>query len=233
MGKNESIGMKENLLAIESAGAICGAALWIENICVIERNVPTSHGHAIELAPLLADIVRQASFPLSRLDKIAVTIGPGGFTGIRAGLAMARGLGLGLGRAIIGIDSFQRLAVSAHLSGKTLSARNLIVLDSRREELFAALLDRGFDFLSPPFLTRDPAKAAYDAEAACVITDHPAYAAWGLKTAPIIAQQPRAAALGEIVSNWPNFSPLPPLPQYLREADATPLKQKRESRAQP
>ncbi len=215
------LAIRPNLLAIESAGAICGAALWIDSRLVAESNLVTSHGHAIELAPMIARIAAEHDFELARLHAVAVTIGPGGFTGIRVGLAMARGLALGTGCEAIGIDAFQRLAQSARRNGKSLSARNLVIIDSRRAELFAALLDQDLRPRSDPQLTTDPSRVARESSALLVISDHPRARDWDCGSPPILAQLPMAAAIGELVFAGEGHFRLPPEPRYLRAPDAT------------
>ena len=104
----------------------------------------TSHGHATALAPMIARIARATDVELHGAeDAIAVSCGPGGFTGIRVGLATARAMALAIGCPIVGIGSFQALAATAMRSGGPLAARNLVVLDSRRSELFAVELGAG------------------------------------------------------------------------------------------
>jgi tRNA threonylcarbamoyladenosine biosynthesis protein TsaB len=130
------------LLAIETAGSACSVALRMSNDQPPAHEImATSHGHATALAPMIQRLARSADIDLKALGAIAVSCGPGGFTGIRVGLATARAMALAIGCPIVGIGSFQALAATAARSGGRLAPRNLVVLDSRRSELFAVELD--------------------------------------------------------------------------------------------
>jgi tRNA threonylcarbamoyladenosine biosynthesis protein TsaB len=135
------------LLAIETTGSACSVALQtIAGQPPAHEIVATSHGHAAALAPMIARLAKAAGVDLKTLKAVAVSCGPGGFTGIRVGLATARAMALAIGCPVIGIGSFQALAATAARSGGRLAARNLVVLDSRRSELFA--IELGPDLLA-------------------------------------------------------------------------------------
>lgn len=138
------------LLAIETSGSACSVALHTSDANKggdANKGHPpayeilaTSHGHATVLAPMIARLTKATGIEPRSLKAIAVSCGPGGFTGIRVGLATARAMALAVGCPIVGIGSFQALAAAAARSLGQLAARNLVVLDSRRAELFAVEL---------------------------------------------------------------------------------------------
>ncbi|HET6619815.1 MAG TPA: tRNA (adenosine(37)-N6)-threonylcarbamoyltransferase complex dimerization subunit type 1 TsaB [Dongiaceae bacterium] len=135
------------LLAIETTGSVCSVALQtIAGQPPAHEIMATSHGHAAALAPMIGRLAKAAGVDLRALKTVAVSCGPGGFTGIRVGLAAARAMALAIGCPIVGIGSFQALAATAGRSGGRLAARNLVVLDSRRSELFA--IELGPDLLA-------------------------------------------------------------------------------------
>lgn len=88
-------------------------------------------GHQERLAPLVAEVMSEAGLRFEALDRIGVAVGPGSFTGLRVGLAFAKGLGLALGRPVIGIDSLQAMAASADRAGP-----GLVVIDARRGQAY-------------------------------------------------------------------------------------------------
>lgn len=149
------------LLAIDTAGAACSVALWAEGAVLAHEIVATQHGHAVTLAPMLDRLAAANSLDLKALGAVAVSCGPGGFTGMRVGLATARALALAIGCPAIGIGSFQALAATAMRSGGHHGASVLAVLDSRREELFAAELDGKLAVVGAPMLLLRDAVAAY------------------------------------------------------------------------
>jgi tRNA threonylcarbamoyladenosine biosynthesis protein TsaB len=149
------------LLAIETTGSACSVALQtIPGQPPAHEMTATSHGHAAALAPMIGRLAKAAGVDLKALKAVAVSCGPGGFTGIRVGLATARAMALAIGCPLIGIGSFQVLAATAARSGVKLAARNLVVLDSRRSELFAIELGPDLRALGAPELADADAIAA-------------------------------------------------------------------------
>lgn len=134
------------VLAFDCAGSACGVAITRGASVLAASRRPTERGHAALLAPAIAAALAEARLTPAALDLIAVTTGPGSFTGIRIGLATARGLALALARPLAGIDCFAALLAS--LDVQEIAARRIVVaIDSRRDELFfadGAGLDRRF-----------------------------------------------------------------------------------------
>ena len=104
------------LLAIDTAGSACSVALWAERGILAHEIAATLHGHAVALAPMIERIAAGAGISLKSVSAVAVSCGPGGFTGMRVGLATARALALSIGCPAIGIDSFAVLAAAARRS---------------------------------------------------------------------------------------------------------------------
>lgn len=204
------------LLAIETAGSICSAAFWREGAVVAEEVIADAHGHAIELVPMIQRIALKVEQDLRQLDAVAATVGPGSFTGIRVGLATARGIALAAGCASIGIDSFQRLAWAAQMQGISLQTRNLVVLDSRRTELFVATLGPDLDFIELPRIATI-AEIAHD-EADIVLTDLAADRLVEIRK-EIVSLQPAAAAVASLAMADQGRYRLPAEPRYLRAPD--------------
>ena len=99
---------------------------------------PDEHpGHATRLLALVNDLLEKANMGWSEIDRIAAGLGPGTFTGLRVGLATARGLAQSLGVELAGVSSLRALAEPALRSGRERSGV-LAVLDARRGEAFAA-----------------------------------------------------------------------------------------------
>jgi tRNA threonylcarbamoyladenosine biosynthesis protein TsaB len=98
---------------------------------------PQEHpGHATRLLAMTGELLAQAGIRWGALERIAVGIGPGRFTGLRVGIATARGLAQSLDAELTGVSSLQALglAASAHEPGRAI----LAVIDARRDEAFAA-----------------------------------------------------------------------------------------------
>jgi tRNA threonylcarbamoyl adenosine modification protein YeaZ len=133
-----------SILAFDTClGAVSAAVSWRgpEREMLREAYELRSAGHAERLLPMIAEVMDGAGLAFSELDRIAVTLGPGGFTGVRVGIAAARGLALASGKPVVAATS---LAVMAHRAeemlaamGETLGARRLMVaVDARRGALY-------------------------------------------------------------------------------------------------
>jgi tRNA threonylcarbamoyladenosine biosynthesis protein TsaB len=101
-----------------------------------------ARGHQERIAPLVEELARQAGIAFTEVDRIGVTRGPGSFTGLRVGLAFAKGLGFALGRPVVGIGTLQALA--AGIEGPAAA-----VIDARRDQVYAQAFRDG-EPLSPP-----------------------------------------------------------------------------------
>jgi tRNA threonylcarbamoyladenosine biosynthesis protein TsaB len=124
------------VLAIDTAGSACSAALTGGGAVLAADRLEMRHGHGEALLPMIDRVTTRAGLQPTQFHTIAVTIGPGGFTGIRAGLAAAHGIALATSANLIGISSF---AAVVSLLGETAGAPRLVALDSRREDLYVQL----------------------------------------------------------------------------------------------
>lgn len=95
-------------------------------------------GHASQLLPLVHELLEQAGLGWSEIDRIAVGIGPGTFTGLRIGLATAQALAASTGTPLVGVSTLSALAAAAHATAP--DTTTLAVIDARRGEAFAAAL---------------------------------------------------------------------------------------------
>jgi tRNA threonylcarbamoyladenosine biosynthesis protein TsaB len=128
------------VLAIDAAGSACAAAVAAGEELLAITSVAMLHGQAEALLPMVEDVVRKAGLTPSALDLISVTTGPGSFTGIRVGIAAARGIALARGLPLIGVSSFA--AVTAAVRSAVLAERPLLVaLETRRADLYVQLFD--------------------------------------------------------------------------------------------
>lgn len=134
-----------NILAFDTSGAACSAAVLCCGAVAAHRFALMERGHAEALLPMVRDVVEEAGLGWTDLGLIAVTTGPGAFTGIRIGLAAARGLALASGVALRGVTTFQAVA-AAHEGDREVPLA--VVLDSRRGSLFLQVFDR--DGAGPP-----------------------------------------------------------------------------------
>ena len=132
------------LLALDNAEAACSAALWDDSrpaakALVAHRRLSAARGQADHLIPLIDELLRAADCDYPALDALAVTCGPGSFTGLRSVIAAARGLALAAGLPVVGVGSLEALAEAVpDASGDALVA----ALDARRGEIYLQVFDR-------------------------------------------------------------------------------------------
>lgn len=101
------------LLAVDTGLADCSLALGERGVLIAGRVRAMQRGHAEVLLPMLADLLEDAGLAPQRIDRIAVTVGPGSFTGLRVGIAAVRGLALALGIPAEGFGTLEAIALAA------------------------------------------------------------------------------------------------------------------------
>lgn len=125
------------VLAFDCSGAACSAAVVIDDGVAAQRFVAMERGHAEALLPMIAAVLREAGLAPAAVDLIAVTVGPGSFTGLRIGLAAAHGLALANDIPAIGIASFDTVIAEGDNDLPL-----IVALESKRAELFLERRDR-------------------------------------------------------------------------------------------
>src|SRR5947207_409886 len=110
-------GSPKTILALHSTGLTCSVAVGLGERIVAEERADTMYGQAEALLPLVDRAMRRAGQVPASLRLVAVSVGPGSFTGIRAGLAAANGIALATGAQLIGVTSFDAVAFGVAKSG--------------------------------------------------------------------------------------------------------------------
>jgi tRNA threonylcarbamoyladenosine biosynthesis protein TsaB len=219
------------LLAFDCSGGACSAALLAGGRTVAQRSEPMAHGHGERLIPMLRAVMAEAGRDFAGLDAVAVTVGPGRFTGLRIGIAAARGLALATGKPALGVASFAAVAAQAQRD-RPAATTLLAVIDSGRDEIFAQLFDpRGRPQGDPRIAT--PAALAADLPAGPLLlagdgaelvrralADRPDAAhRVTVSSGPIRAEIVAALGAAELATRGRDRRP-PPRPIYLRAPDA-------------
>jgi tRNA threonylcarbamoyladenosine biosynthesis protein TsaB len=123
----------ERILAIDASGEACSTALWRHGAVAARRYRQMARGHAEALMPMVLETMAEGDETLRRLDAVAVSVGPGAFTGIRIGLAAARGIGLAAAIPVIGVTTFA--AVAEAVPEKS-DGDLMVLLDTKRGDIF-------------------------------------------------------------------------------------------------
>lgn len=135
------------ILALDSAVARCSATLVVNGETLVGYQRDLERGHASTLPIMARDCLRDAGWRAADLDLIAVTVGPGGFTGIRGGVALAQGIAVAAGRPVVGVTVGEALAESLPQRGGRIlwsaipSRRGRVFLEIGDEVLSLALTD--------------------------------------------------------------------------------------------
>lgn len=198
-------------LVIETATAACSVALIEDGVVIARDHVVVGRGHAERLVPMIAGLPDQG-----RADAILVDCGPGSFTGVRVGLAAARGLGIGWGVPVHGYSSLASIAAAA-LSGQPDEAI-VAVLDGGHGEVF----QQGFDgalVADGPAVSRKPADAVAALHGRRVVGQGLARLRTVDPALPDCDRLPDAADAVLLSAEQRN---LPPAPLYGRAPDAVP-----------
>ena len=221
------------ILGFDTAMGACSAALWSDGDIVARRFALLQRGHAEVLVPMLEEVRADAGgLAYQDVDYIAVTVGPGTFTGIRVGLATARGLGLAAARPVVGITTLEVIAAAAMVAESENFDVTLAVIDARRDEVYAQAFDSRAEPLWPPALLSLEAAAERISEGEALLAGTGAEAvAARLRDAarvcrlagqergqPDAAYVVRRAALR--IESAPGKAWRPPSPLYIRPPDA-------------
>jgi tRNA threonylcarbamoyladenosine biosynthesis protein TsaB len=230
-------------LALDTAGPVCAVALARGRgggIGLLDRRCERiGRGHAERLLPMVGEALQAADLGYSDLTRIAVTVGPGSFTGVRAGVAAARGLALALGVEALGIGTLDALL---HAAGKRLSetgerSDDLVVaaLAASRGEIFAAARSRRGDAVPACLTTPEELAARLVAhEDRPDARDRPV-AVTGSAARPVVEELARRGLKARILDETDHadiaavaelgadgLGETPPRPLYLRPPDARP-----------
>jgi len=124
------------VLALDTAGVDCAAAVYDSDRDLVLAEITDSigKGHAEHLMALIDRVLDKAGFGLEAVERIAVTVGPGSFTGIRVGVAAARGFALALGIPAVGVTTLAVIA-AAH-RGEAAGRPILVAMDAKRGEIY-------------------------------------------------------------------------------------------------
>jgi len=215
------------LLAIDTALAACAAAVLdvASGEILASETLAMARGHAEALMPLVARVMDAAGIELAELDRIAVTVGPGSFTGLRVGIAAARGIALAAGKPAVGLSTLAAYAAPHMAGGETRTV--VAAIDARHDHVYLQVFGAEGRTLSPPRIAtiRDAVRAATAGPAVIVGSGAGLVAAdWpagdppptvDARSAPDIAWVARIGAAAEADSAAPK-------PLYLRRPDARP-----------
>jgi tRNA threonylcarbamoyladenosine biosynthesis protein TsaB len=216
------------VLAIDTALSACAAAVLDTDrgAVIASQTVLMKRGHAEALMPLIARVMDEAQIEFAELDRVAVTVGPGSFTGLRVGIAAARGIALAAGKPAIGLSTLAGFA-APHIAENDKSTV-VSVIDARHQHVYLQIFGNGGRTLVPPRIAplREAVRAAMTGPARIVGSGADIVAAvWPASEAPpALVEQLEAPDIGWVarLGAAAGESHGPPKPLYLRAPDAQP-----------
>ena len=219
------------ILAIDTALDACAAAVLDTraSTMIATESQSMKRGHAEALMPLIGRVMKESGLPFAALDRVAVTTGPGSFTGLRVGLSAARGIGLAAGKPVVGLTTLS--AYAAPIVSENGEHPVIAAIDARHDQVYFQVVNgNGSSLIRPKVAPISEALAASRfgalhlvGNAAKILADHwpsdaPAPIQVDAQPAPDITW---VAWLGAAVE--PGTAP--PKPYYLRAPDAKPSQQ--------
>lgn len=125
------------ILAIDSSGKTASVAVWEDDLILAEFSIQAGKTHSQTLLPMLEDTRDKSEIKMETIDAIAVTSGPGSFTGLRIGSATAKGLGFALEKPIIPVPTLKGMAYNLYGTDKLVCP----LMDARRNQVYTGLFE--------------------------------------------------------------------------------------------
>lgn len=133
------------VLGLDTCLNACAVAVLDGARVLASRSEVMARGHQERLAPMAQAVMADAALSFDRLDRIGATVGPGSFTGLRVGIAFAKGLGSALSIPVVGVGALEALAAEA-------SGLVAAVIDARRGQFYLQIFDDGHALMAPDAL---------------------------------------------------------------------------------
>jgi tRNA threonylcarbamoyladenosine biosynthesis protein TsaB len=216
------------ILAIDTALDACAAAVLDTEAghLIARESLPMKRGHAEALMPLVGRVIAQSGVAFAELDRIAVTTGPGSFTGLRVGLSAARGIALAANKPVVGVTTLT--AYAAPIVSQNGEHPVVAAIDARHDQVYLQVVSgNGSSLIRPRIATVDEASEAWQfgaprlvGNAASILGER-----WPSHAAPpfeIDAQPAPDIAWVGWLGAAVNPDTAPPRPFYLRAPDARP-----------
>jgi tRNA threonylcarbamoyladenosine biosynthesis protein TsaB len=208
------------ILAVDTALGACSVALLDGEKILAHIFEPMDRGHAERLAPMVDEAMKAAKTDFAALDRLAVTVGPGTFTGQRVGLAFMRGLRLALKRPLTGVTTLEAIAAAA--MAETAKPKAAVIHDARRDEAYLLLQQDKTVVQQPVVMPFQDAVDRIAAFGSCALAGTgAATAAEKLGPAFVLSsiRQPDALWVARLAAQRPATQDAPG-PLYLRAPDA-------------
>ncbi len=125
------------ILAVESSAVTASVAILTDNVLTAEYTINYKKTHSQTLLPMIDEICKMTETEPESFDLIAVSIGPGSFTGLRIGAATGKGMALALGKDMAAVPTLEAMAYNVYGSSKVICP----VMDAKRQHLYTGIYD--------------------------------------------------------------------------------------------
>lgn len=126
-----------NILGIESSSLVASVAIVTDQVVTAEYTVNFKKTHSQTLLPMLDEVVKMTGFDLETIDAIAVSAGPGSFTGLRIGSATGKGLGLALDKPMVSVPTIDAMAYNLYGCASIVCP----IMDARRDQVYTGIYE--------------------------------------------------------------------------------------------
>lgn len=217
------------ILAFDTSGPACSVALWRDGQVLAAARELMERGQAEALMPMIAAVMAEAGIAYAAFDKIAVTVGPGSFTGIRAGLAAARGLTLASQVPTVGLGTGVVLAAAVPAPERDSADRILAAIDTKRGDLYVQQFLPDGTVMDAPVAMEPAALPAWiGAQRVVVVGDGAITAVQALGHSGLLSSAAALVDVGLLAALGAAADPQPggPAPVYVHPPAITPQKAK-------
>lgn len=137
------------ILNIETTTSVCSVALASGCDLLAYRESRERNAHSSRLSVFVREIFEEAGIGASQLDAVAVSGGPGSYTGLRIGVSLAKGICYGVSKPLIAVDTLQALAANALRLYPEIKEFICPMIDARRMEVYAGIYDKNLNPVMP------------------------------------------------------------------------------------
>lgn len=217
------------ILSIDTTTRVATVAVVEPKMVLSEVSLGVQKNHAERILPAVDYALREAGVARGSLESVAVSAGPGSFTGLRIGMSLAKGLAEGLGIPVVPVSTIEALAAQCSL----FNGYVVPLLDAQRGQFYAGAFrieQGGLERVAEDQVVGKGEFAEWVksfAQGPCLLTGEagPELASWyGLRCAPWELLMPRASTLGLLAVNRERLDSRAVLPNYIRSSSAQPKK---------
>ncbi|MBU6340309.1 MAG: tRNA (adenosine(37)-N6)-threonylcarbamoyltransferase complex dimerization subunit type 1 TsaB [Bacteroidetes bacterium] len=129
------------ILLLETATDVCGVGIARDGVLISMSEQHATQQHATLLTSQIAEVAKQAGITLAELDAVAISHGPGSYTGLRVGASVAKGICYALKKPLLAVDTLRVLAQASARAQEAPDAWHAAMIDARRQEVWMAVYD--------------------------------------------------------------------------------------------